>query len=58
MFTGIIEDVGKVVKINKQDKNIILTIQSNLIEELKINQSIAHNGACLSVTSKKKSEYD
>ena len=57
MFTGIIEDVGKVVKINKQDKNIILTIQTGFVEELKINQSIAHNGACLSVTLKNKSEY-
>lgn len=49
MFTGIIETLGKIEKIEKEKDNLHLTIQSNITSELKIDQSIAHNGICLTV---------
>ncbi|AIM37459.1 riboflavin synthase [Sphingobacterium sp. SG20118] len=49
MFTGIIETLGKVKNITKEDSNIHLFIESNLANELKIDQSVAHNGICLTV---------
>lgn len=49
MFTGIIETIGKVVGIEKDGTNIHFTIQSNFTNELKIDQSVAHNGVCLTV---------
>ncbi|WP_297132619.1 riboflavin synthase [Terrisporobacter sp.] len=52
MFTGIIEEVGKVVSIKKGAKSSILTIQGRKIfEDLKIGDSVAVNGVCLTVTS-------
>ena len=52
MFTGIIEEVGKVVNIKKGAKSSILTIQGRKIfEDLKIGDSVAVNGVCLTVTS-------
>lgn len=49
MFTGIIEDIGEVVAIEKEQSNLIFTIKSKLTPELKIDQSVAHNGVCLTV---------
>ncbi len=49
MFTGIIEDLGTVVAINHSESNIDLTIKSKVSGELKIDQSISHNGVCLTV---------
>ncbi len=49
MFTGIIEDLGEVADITKHQNNLIFTIQSRISSELKIDQSIAHNGVCLTV---------
>jgi len=51
MFTGIIEAVGQVKALNHQGGNITFEIESHLAPELKIDQSIAHNGTCLTVTS-------
>lgn len=51
MFTGIIETLGRVEKIEKDRENINLTIQTNITHELKIDQSIAHNGVCLTVVA-------
>ena len=52
MFTGIIEEIGKVVSIKKGAKSSILTIQGRKIfEDLKIGDSVAVNGVCLTVTS-------
>lgn len=51
MFTGIIETLGHVIDSNKDGSNIHFTIKSNLTSELKIDQSIAHDGVCLTVTS-------
>ena len=49
MFTGIIETIGEVVHIEKEEENVHLTIKSELSKELKIDQSVAHNGVCLTV---------
>jgi len=50
MFTGIIEDQGHVVSLVKDGTNLNITLRSNFTTELKIDQSIAHNGVCLTVT--------
>jgi riboflavin synthase len=50
MFTGIIETTGKVVASNLIDSNLYLQIESNISKELKIDQSVAHDGICLTVT--------
>ena len=49
MFTGIIEILGKVKQLQKEGSNLHITIQSSLAQELKIDQSVAHNGVCLTV---------
>lgn len=51
MFTGIIESVGIISDIKKEQENIHLTIQTNITNELKIDQSVAHNGVCLTVVN-------
>ncbi|WP_298755679.1 riboflavin synthase [uncultured Psychroserpens sp.] len=51
MFTGIIEDLGVVTNLKKEQDNLHLTIQSNITSELKIDQSVAHNGICLTVVA-------
>ena len=51
MFTGIIETLGKVVNITEDGTNIHFTIQSEFTHELKIDQSVAHNGVCLTVVA-------
>lgn len=49
MFTGIIEQIGEVRNIQRQGSNITFTIASSISNELKIDQSVAHNGVCLTV---------
>ena len=49
MFTGIIEDLGEVIKLEEQLDNLNITIKSKLTPELKIDQSVSHNGVCLTV---------
>lgn len=49
MFTGIIETLGKVSALQKDQENLHLTIESSVSDELKIDQSVAHNGVCLTV---------
>ena len=51
MFTGIIETLGTVKSIEKDNENIHITIQSDITNELKIDQSVAHNGVCLTVVN-------
>lgn len=51
MFTGIIEALGKVAAIEQEQDNIRLHVRSPLAHELKIDQSIAHNGVCLTVVA-------
>ena len=49
MFTGIIENMSEVVDIQKNKKNLDISFKSNLLSELKVDQSISHNGVCLTV---------
>jgi riboflavin synthase len=49
MFTGIIETFAKVEKIEKEGNNVHFTFSSSLTHELKVDQSISHNGVCLTV---------
>lgn len=51
MFTGIIESLGTITQIEKEGTNKHFTIASSISKELKIDQSIAHNGACLTVVA-------
>jgi|TARA_R100000479_G_scaffold165252_1_gene104505 riboflavin synthase len=57
MFTGIIEQVGKIKKLTKEGSNLHIEITSNLASELKIDQSVAHNGVCLTVVKVKSDSY-
>jgi len=52
MFTGIIESLGKITSIKADRGNIDFTIESEISKELKIDQSVSHNGVCLTVTEK------
>lgn len=51
MFTGIIESLGTVQEIKKDKDNLHITIESLITDELKIDQSVAHNGICMTVVS-------
>ena len=57
MFTGIIEDLGKIEKLEREGDNLHITITSSLSPELKIDQSVAHNGVCLTVVQLNNSNY-
>ena len=57
MFTGIIEDLGVVKSLEREATNLHLTIQSRLASELKIDQSVSHNGVCLTVVTRNASSY-
>ncbi len=57
MFTGIIETLGIVQEVKKEQDNIHITIDSSLANELKIDQSVAHNGICLTVVAIEGNHY-
>lgn len=57
MFTGIIEQLGIVKAIRKEGENIHFTISAPFTAELKIDQSVAHNGCCLTVVELSSDEY-
>tara|TARA_B100000427_G_scaffold162377_1_gene135018 strand:- start:1217 stop:1813 length:597 start_codon:yes stop_codon:yes gene_type:complete len=57
MFTGIIEEVGIVKKIKKENQNLRLDIAVSFLDDIQINQSISHNGACLTVVKLSKESY-
>ena len=57
MFTGIIETLGIVKEIQKEGDNLHLTITSEITKELKIDQSVAHNGVCLTVVAIDNNDY-
>ena len=57
MFTGIIEDLGKITKIEKEENNVHFFVESKLGREVHIDQSIAHNGVCLTVVANTDHEY-
>ena len=49
MFTGIIEQLAEVVSLEKEGENLHITMRTSFTQELKIDQSVAHNGVCLTV---------
>ncbi len=51
MFTGIIESLGLITNVVKEKENVHLTVKSDFAKELKIDQSVAHNGVCLTVVA-------
>ena len=57
MFTGIIETLGTISKITHENGNIHFTIASSITPELKIDQSVAHDGVCLTVVAISGNEY-
>ncbi|MEP1488046.1 MAG: riboflavin synthase [Algibacter sp.] len=57
MFTGIIEEIGVVSNLEKELDNLHISIKSNITNELKIDQSVAHNGVCLTVVAINDDEY-
>lgn len=57
MFSGIVEAVGRIVAIEKEGDNINFTITCSFVDELKVDQSISHNGVCLTVVSKSTNTY-
>ena len=57
MFTGIIETLGSITNVEKEQENLHLTIKSSITHELKIDQSVAHNGVCLTVVDINNDEY-
>ena len=57
MFTGIIERMGVVASLKKELDNLHITIKSDITNELKIDQSIAHNGVCLTIVDITNDEY-
>lgn len=57
MFTGIIETIGHVKSIIKDESNLHFWIESNITRELKVDQSVAHNGVCLTVVEIKNDSY-
>ncbi|MFZ8960077.1 MAG: riboflavin synthase [Flavobacteriaceae bacterium] len=57
MFTGIIEAFGKVENLKKDGDNLHITLSSSLAKSLKIDQSVAHNGVCLTVVACNAAQY-
>ncbi len=57
MFTGIIEELGTITGIEKDEDNVHITVKSGLSSELKVDQSVAHNGVCLTVVKKEEDHY-
>ncbi len=51
MFSGIVEEAGKVIRIEKDKENVHFTLTCSFTDELKIDQSLSHNGVCLTVVS-------
>ena len=57
MFSGIIEEAAKVVKLEKDKENLHITMECSFAKDLKIDQSISHNGVCLTVVKKTDTGY-
>lgn len=57
MFSGIVEETAKVVAIEKDKENVHFTLSCSFVKELKIDQSVAHNGVCLTVVDLKEDCY-
>ena len=57
MFTGIIEQLATIKKIVKENENLHITLEADFVNELKIDQSVAHNGICLTVVAIENNTY-
>ncbi|TND06957.1 MAG: riboflavin synthase [Bacteroidetes bacterium] len=57
MFTGIVESTGRVSGLQQEGDNLHIAVQAEFLPELKIDQSISHNGACLTVVALEKDSY-
>lgn len=57
MFTGIIEDLGVVTHLERQEDNLHISMKSAFASDLRIDQSVAHNGVCLTVVAIKDNQY-
>ena len=57
MFSGIIEEAAQVVGLKKEQENLHITMSCSFVNELTIDQSVAHNGVCLTVVSKTNNTY-
>jgi riboflavin synthase len=57
MFSGIVEEAAKVVKLSKDEGNLHITMECSFVNELKIDQSISHNGVCLTLVKKTDKDY-
>jgi len=57
MFSGIVEEAAKVVKLDKEQENLHITMECSFVNELKIDQSVSHNGVCLTVVKKTRNTY-
>ncbi len=57
MFSGIVEEAAQVVKLEKEQDNLHITMKCSFAEELKIDQSVSHNGVCLTVVRKEEGTY-
>jgi riboflavin synthase len=57
MFSGIVEEAAEVIHLKKDQENLHLTISCSFTNELKIDQSLAHNGVCLTVVKKDENNY-
>lgn len=50
MFTGIVESLGKIISLDPEKENLHITVECDFSKELKIDQSVSHNGVCLTIT--------
>ena len=57
MFSGIVEEAATVVKLEKEQENLHITLNCSFVKELKIDQSISHNGVCLTVVKNEEDTY-
>ena len=57
MFTGIIETIGEIASLSKEGENLHIKVGSAIAQELKIDQSVAHNGVCLTVVALGEDHY-
>ena len=58
MFSGIVEETAQVVAIEHDKDNIHITMKCSFVDELKIDQSVAHNGVCLTVRATKRKNME
>ena len=57
MFSGIVETLGEVIELKKEQSNLHITLRSEFSKDLRIDQSVAHNGVCLTVVNVKGDQY-